>query len=58
MTKREYFAAAALQGILAFDANDDRIFPLVDAAEQAVTVADLLIDQLNYQPREDDDDID
>lgn len=48
LSKREYFAALAMQGILANPSNDHMkrsIFP-----EAAVAFADLLIAELNKEP--------
>lgn len=46
LTKREYFAALALQGILSH--SDPVVFGKV-AAEMAVKAADLLIEELNKE---------
>ena len=44
LTKREYFAAKAMQGLLAMANNDDRMQFL---ARQSVKMADALIEELN-----------
>ncbi len=44
MTKREQFAAMAMQGILAADANNDVSYP--ECAEWAVKQADALLEAL------------
>jgi hypothetical protein len=46
VTKREYFAVLALQGLLA----GDYTIPLGVAAEDAVAHSDALIRQLNLEP--------
>ena len=46
LTKREYFAAAALTGLLA--ANE---LPLTRAAIRAVEVADTILDELNREDK-------
>ena len=46
LTKREYFAAMAMQGLLAGAGKD---LPYADFAEQAVNCADAIIEQLNKQ---------
>ena len=43
LTKREYFAAKALQGLLAGNASDS----IEDASKYAVKAADALIEELN-----------
>ena len=43
LTKREYFAAMALQGLLAGNASDS----IEDASKYAVKAADALIEELN-----------
>lgn len=48
LTKREHFAALALQGILA----DPNTTDLKLAAQSAVVAADLLIEQLNAEQRD------
>lgn len=47
LTKRELFAAAALQGLLANPSLDDDRYRPYDVACAAVAVADLLIFRLN-----------
>jgi hypothetical protein len=44
LTKREYFAAKAMQGLLVMANNDDRMQFL---AKQSVRMADFLIEELN-----------
>ena len=43
LTKREYFAAMAMQGLLAGNASDS----IEDASKYAVKAADALIEELN-----------
>jgi len=45
LTKREYFAAMAMQGLLAD--TKDIIYPITQVAKDAVNYADALIDELN-----------
>jgi len=45
LTKREYFAAMAMQGLLA--SAKDIIYPIIRVAKDAVDYADALIDELN-----------
>lgn len=45
LTKREYFAAIALQGLLAGHGNDR--LTLLGMAKESVKLADLLIEELN-----------
>lgn len=49
LTKREYFAAMALQGILADNRNNDNE---KNYAIVAIRLADALIEQLNKQPED------
>jgi hypothetical protein len=46
LTKREYFAAKAMQGLLAIAQDDDSLQFL---AKQSVRMADFLIEELNKQ---------
>lgn len=48
LTKREYFAGLALQGMLAQKDINDRYKPNI--IENAVEFADLLLEQLEKQP--------
>ena len=53
LTKREYFASQALAGLLANPKiyySDD--VDLREMASSAVVAADVLIEELNYQPTE------
>lgn len=45
LTKREYFAAAALQGLLA----SGDVITFKDVVRQAVKISDVLIEQLNEE---------
>lgn len=56
LTKREYFAAMAMQGMLANSYSDGVTQPLSSAnniqiAEMAVSQADALIAELNKEPK-------
>lgn len=46
LTKREFFAVAAMQGLVA----GDSILINRDLVNQAVTLADMLIEELNQRP--------
>lgn len=48
LTKREYFAAMAMQGIISNPNN--HYVTSYSIAERAVQIADALIEQLNKQP--------
>lgn len=53
LTKREYFAAAALTGLCAFyDADQGRGFRTDECAHYAVETADALIRELSKEPPE------
>jgi hypothetical protein len=45
LTKREYFAAIAMQGLLAD--TKDILYPIIQVAKDAVNYADALIEELN-----------
>lgn len=50
LTKREFFAAAALQGLLANRSiTDCEMYPPINIPERAVVLADALIFELNNQ---------
>lgn len=50
LTKREYFAAMAMQGFMASDGAPDVNYKVI--AEAAVIFADTLINALNKKPHE------
>ncbi len=54
LTIREYFAAAALQGLLAFPGAGERQCPPDNAARDAVEMADALIAALNTTKNRED----
>lgn len=49
LTKREYFAAMAMQGLIA---GAEYAVPLIELAEQSVEIADALINELNKEDYE------
>lgn len=53
LTKREYFAAMAMQGLMsATDSNGDWKFCIESASEYSVQAADALIKKLNKESNE------
>ena len=50
LTKREYFAAMALQGILANGADSDTVWDYEVIGKHCVVASDALIKALNEQP--------
>ena len=47
LTKREYFAAMAMQGMMSYGFDDDNFWPFADIPKNAVIMADNLIEALN-----------